>query len=428
MTWRDLGQHVAVTKPAGNPTAPEDVAAWGSHELGWPSDPFGAYAGARASGGAFPARLASGRKVWVITGFKDAKAALADPRLSTDGRRFLRRWWGSTDGEPVEGTELDVSLAEHMLSTDPPDHTRLRRLVSQAFTTTRMESLRPRVQAVAVELLDRLDGLHEADLIAEFAFPLPIRVICELLGVPVSDERRFRDWFSAMIATGPIEQTRPAAQRAAVEVAGYMSELVARKRVEPAEDVISALVAAKDGDQVLSEAELISTIFLLLLAGHETTVNSIGNGVAALLRHPEQFARLCDHPELVPSAVEELLRYDGPVHHPMLRFTTAPLDIGRVTIGADEIVLVCLGAANRDPARFADADGLDIGREQGAHLAFGHGPHFCLGAPLARVEGQVALSLLIGRLPGLRLAVPEGDLVWREGIFLRGLEALPVRW
>ncbi len=430
------------------PADPAESPPWGSHELGWPADPFPAYAHARAAGPVWRTALPSGRNVWVITRFTDAKAALADPRLSTDGRRFLRRWWGQptqrqggapaggsypdatgpvgSGGGTAEETGLDVSLAEHMLSTDPPDHTRLRRLVSQAFTLTRVESLRPRVAEIASQLADRLEGRREADLVADFAFPLPIRVICELLGVPVADERRFQSWFRAMIATGPIEETRPRAQSAAAEVAGYLSELIAAKRAVPGEDVISALVAARDGDQVLTEAELMSTVFLLLLAGHETTVNLIGNGVAALLTHPDQLALLHARPELVPAAVEELLRYDGPVHHPMLRFTVEPLRVGSVTIPAGEIVLVALGAANRDPSRYPRAEDLDVTRDDGPHLGFGHGPHFCLGAALARVEGQVALSLVLDRFPGLRLGVPYGDLVWRDGIFLRGLEALPV--
>lgn len=419
---------------------------WGSHELGWPADPFTAYARARGGTPVLETRLPSGRKVWVITGFADAKAALADPRVSTDGRRFLRRWWGrssegdvlatqvaeglerstSGSGDDAGGTELETSLAEHMLSTDPPDHTRLRGLVSQAFTITRVEALRPRVEEIATGLLDRMEGRQEAELIADFAFPLPIQVICELLGVPLADELQFRDWFRAMIATGPIEQTRPRAQRAALEVAGYLSGLLAAKRAAPSDDVISGLIAARDGDQVLSESELMSTVFLLLLAGHETTVNAIGNGVAALLDHPDQLELLRARPELVPPALEELLRYDGPVHHPMLRFTTAPLRVGDVTVPVGEVVLVSLGAANRDPARYAGADRLDVTRRDGSHLAFGQGPHFCLGAPLARVEGQVALSLLLERFTGLRLAVPYRELVWRDGYFLRGLEALPV--
>lgn len=419
-----------------------EAFSWGSHELGWPADPFRAYARARAAGPVSQTTLPSGRKVWVITGFAQARAALADPRLSTDGRRFLRRWWGrpeqaraarkgetfpaGTQGGATEEEDLDSSLAEHMLSTDPPDHTRLRRLVSEAFTLRRIESLRPRVVEIATELADGLEGRREPELMADFAFPLPIRVICELLGVPTGDEHRFRSWFRAMIATGPIEQTRQGAQRAAFEVAGYLSDLVAAKRAEPADDVISALVEAREEDAVLSEPELISMIFLLLLAGHETTVNLIGNGMTTLLTHPDQLALLRTRRELVPQAIEELLRFDGPVQHPTLRFSVEPLPIGDVTIPAGEIVLVALGAANRDPSRFRQADRLEVTRHDGPHLAFGHGPHFCLGAPLARLEGQVALSLLLERFPNLRLAGSQQDLVWRDGIFLRGLETLPV--
>jgi len=412
--------------PGGEaPSAPDAAGlVWGAHVLGWPADPFQAYSNARADSPVREATLRSGRRVWLVTGFAEAKAALADPRLSTDGRRFYRRWWGGSTAGDAE--DLDVSLAEHMLSTDPPDHTRLRRLVSQAFTLSRVEGLRPRIVEVATELADALGQRDSADLIEDFAFPLPIRVICELLGVAVTDEAKFRRWFRAMISFGPADATRHVAQAAAIEAAGYLSELLAAKRAEPADDLVSALVAARDGEQVLSEAELMSMVFLLLLAGHETTVNLIGNGVAALLRHPEEFQLLLDRPSLVPAAIEELLRFDGPVHHPAFRFTTEAVTLGGVTVPAGQIVLVALGAANRDPARFADPDRLDVTRGDGQHLAFGHGPHFCLGAPLARLEARVAFPLLLARFPGLRLAVPPEELVWREGIFLRGLEALPV--
>jgi cytochrome P450 len=429
--------------PRDRPTSPLE---WGSPALGWPADPFRGYGAARARGPVTRATLRSGREVWLVTGFAEAKAALADPRLSTDGRRFYRRWWGATTGGPPApegatgggtadvsfeaapdgGGELDVSLAEHMLSTDPPDHTRLRRLVSQAFTLSRVESLRPRVVEIATGLVDALEGRTHADLIADVAFPLPVRVICELLGVPVEDEAVFRRFIRAMLSFGTTEATRQASQAAALDAAGYLSELLAAKRREPADDLISGLVAARDGDQVLSEVELMSMVFLLLLAGHETTVNLIGNGMAALLRDTGQLALLQARPGLVGAAVEELLRFDGPVHHPTLRFTLEEVLLGRVTIPAGQIVLVALGAANRDPARFGEPDRIDVTRDDGQHLAFGHGPHFCLGAPLARLEGRVALSLLVERFPRLALDVPHEALSWREGIFLRGLEALPV--
>jgi cytochrome P450 len=407
----------------------EDELVWGSAALGWPNDPYRAYAEARTTGSVRRAKLPTGRHVWLVLGFAEAKLALADPRFSTDGRRFVRRYWsqaGAGEGGGADAGLDEMSLAEHMLSVDPPDHTRLRRLVSQAFTLSRVESLRPRVDAIARSLVDGLAGRDEVDLIEAFAFPLPVRVISELLGVPADDEARFRDWFRAMVVIGPSDAARQASQAAALEVAGYVAALLASKRAAPADDLISALVSARDGDESLSEAELMSMVFLLLLAGHETTVNLIGNGVTALLDHPDQLARLRADPDLIVPALEELLRFDGPVHHPTLRFTMEPVALGGVTIPAGEIVLVCLAAANRDPARFAGPDELDVTR-RAQHLAFGQGAHFCLGAPLARMEGRIALGLLLERFPNLSLAVPAGDLRWREGIFLRGLEALPVR-
>lgn len=423
------GDQSPAVRPAetGGPTPREEELAWGSTASGWPQDPYGAYRRARTGGPVRRGRLPTGRPVWLVLGFAEAKLALADPRFSTDGRRFVRRYWSQAGADAGAGSGLDeMSLAEHMLSLDPPDHTRLRRLVSQAFTLSRVQSLRPRVDAIARALVDELTGRDEADLIEAFAFPLPVRVISELLGVPAADEARFRDWFRAMVVIGPSDDARRASQGAALEVAGYLGALLASKRAAPADDLISALVSARDGDESLSEAELMSMVFLLLLAGHETTVNLIGNGITALLGHPDQLARVRADPDLIDPALEELLRFDGPVHHPTLRFTMEPVTLGGVTIPAGEIVLVSLAAANRDPARFAEPDRLDVTR-RAQHLAFGQGAHFCLGAPLARMEGRVALALLLERFPDLSLAVPVAALRWRDGIFLRGLEALPVR-
>ncbi len=401
---------------------------WGSAELGWPDDPYRAYARARQLGPVCPWALRGGHRAWVVTSYAEARSALGDPRLSTDGRRFFasrrrgdRSRAGAFTSTPPEGSEL--SLFEHMLTTDPPDHTRLRRLVSQAFTLRRVNALRPRITGIASQLLDNLGGEGVTDLVSTFAFPLPIRVISELLGVPLADQDRFRSWFTAMLTVGSDEHRRQDARAAAGEVATYIAHLIAAKRARPADDMISALVAARDGDQVLSETELISMVFLLLLAGHETTVNLIANGVVALLSNPAQLGLVVADPGLMPATVEELLRHDGPVHHTTLRYTTEPLTLGGVDIPAGEVVLVVLASANRDPARFPDPGRLDIGRPPGPHLAFGHGPHHCLGAPLARLETQVALTLLLRRFPSLALA---GPLQWREGIFLRGLHSLPV--
>lgn len=438
-----LAEDEAVIGPGAEDDPTEDLA-WGSDAMGWPSDPYRAYDVARSIGPVCRARMRNGRSVWLVVGYDEAKAALADPRLSTDGRRFIRRYWSQASGEEGEAADSgldEMSLAEHMLSTDPPDHTRLRRLVSQAFTPSRVESMRPTVEAIASGLADELaqalapeEGSREdgaggggtVDLISLFAFPLPVRVISELMGVPAGDGARFRDWFRAMVTVRPGEEARLASQAAAFEVAGYLQALLTTKRAEPADDLISALVSARDGNQVLSESELMSMVFLLLLAGHETTVNLIGNGMAALFGDPGQLARLRADPSLVGPAVEELVRYDGPVHHPTLRFAMEPVALGGATIPAGAIVLVALAAANRDPRRFASPSHLNVVRSV-PHLGFGQGPHFCLGAPLARMEGQIAFSVLMDRFPDLALAVPPGALRWRDGIFLRGLESLPVR-
>jgi cytochrome P450 len=417
-----------VSPPAAPPASSEQEVPWGSAELGWPDDPYRAYARARELGPVCPWALRGGHRAWVVTSYADARSALGDPRLSTDGRRFFRSRQrgdrsraGAFTSTPPEGSEL--SLFEHMLTTDPPDHTRLRRLVSQAFTLRRVNALRPRITEIAAHLLDGLAGSSSTDLLSTFAFPLPIQVISELLGVPLVDQGRFRSWFTAMLTVGSSEHRRPQARAAAGEVAAYIAHLIALKRAQPADDMISALVAARDGDQVLSETELISMVFLLLLAGHETTVNLIANGVVALLTNRAQLETLLANPDLMPAAVEELLRHDGPVHHPTLRYTTEPLTLRGVDIPAGEVVLVALASANRDPARFPGPDRLDIARPPTQHMAFGHGPHHCLGAPLARLEAQVALSLLLQRFPRLNLA---GPLQWREGIFLRGLHSLPI--
>jgi cytochrome P450 len=283
------------------------------------------------------------------------------------------------------------------------------------------------VQRIADGLVDDMlarDG-GEGDLLAQFAFPLPITVICELLGVPLHDRDSFRAWSNA-IAAGMASGVDNRA--VADALAAYIHELIAAKRASLGDDLLSELIAVRDDTDRLTEHELVAMVFLLLIAGHETTVNLIGNGAYLLLTHPEQRARLAADPGLVPAAVEEFLRYESPVETSTPRFTTEPVEVGGVSIPAGELVLVALASANRDPERFAGADRFDIERSDSAHVAFGHGIHFCLGAPLARLEGQVAFETLLSRLPGLALAVPPDGLAWRPGLLMRGLVDLPVRW
>lgn len=364
-----------------------------------------------------------GMSAWLVTRYADAKTLLADQRLSKDSERaralFQRRL--TTPGETSRPFER--SLAAHMLNMDPPDHTRLRKLVNKAFTAPTVARLRPRIEEITENLLDDMAGSTEVDLLSAFAFPLPITVICELLGVPDDAREDFRTWSSTLLDTATPEQI----EFASGKMARYLGELIARKRAEPTDDLLSALVHATDEGDALSEQELVSMAFLLLVAGHETTVNLIGNGVLALLREPDQLAALRADPALLPGAVEEFLRLESPIHLATLRFTTEPVRVGQAEIPAEEFVLISLLAANRDDERYPDPDRLDVTRQAGGHLAFGHGIHFCVGAPLARLEARIAIGRLLERFPELRLAAEPKALRWRDSSLIHGLQTLPVR-
>lgn len=369
------------------------------------ADPFRHYRAWSEHGAVHEVRFPGGKVGWVVTGYAEARAALADPRLRKAGANA--RWAG-----------VAATASTHMLDADPPDHTRLRKLVNQAFTPRAVEALRPRVEEITAQLLDDLAGHDEVDLLDRFAVPLPVTVIGELLGVAPEERAEFRrrtDGFGS----GSAE----AAQIRLLKE--FLVELVRRKRTHPADDMLSDLVRARDEQERLSERELVATAFLLLFAGYETTVNLIGNGMYALLRDPAQFDALRADLTLVPAAVEELLRFDGPVGFATLRYAGEPLELGGVRIEEDEFVHVALGAANRDPDRFPGADRLDVGRHPAGHVAFGHGIHHCVGAPLARLEARVAFSGLLRRFPRMRLV--SDSLAWHEGIRFRGLTSLPVR-
>ncbi|HYH50532.1 MAG TPA: cytochrome P450 [Acidimicrobiia bacterium] len=405
------------------PSADLALTGWAGFSGSEGDDPYGVYAAVRQEAPVRPVILADGRPAWIITGYDEARQALLDHRLAKNiGKALAIRPGivGAGFAHPLFG--------HHVLSADGDDHTRLRRLVSVGFTTARMAALRPRVQAIVDQLLDQLEQTPDAepvDIVARFALPLPMTVIGELLGVPVHDRAQLRTWFTEVFAT-PISPADDAAGRAAADaVYAYLGDLIAAKRAQPGDDMLSALAASADGDR-LHEDELLSTAWLLIVAGHDTTVNLIGNGLVALFRHPDELARLRDDLSLVPAAVEEFLRYDGPVQHTTFRMTTEPVSIGGVDIPAHEQVLVVLAAADRDPGHFADPDRLDIGRPDNRHIAFGHGVHFCLGAPLARLEGEIAFTSLLRRFPALRPAVPLDEVHWTYRLVLRGLDALPV--
>jgi cytochrome P450 len=381
-------------------------------------NPYAVYQRLRAEGPVSRVLMPGGHPVWVITRYADARAALADPRLIKDWRTL---WPGNAADNADDGF---AALDTHMLSTDPPDHDRLRRLVTKAFTARRIERLRPRVAEITTSLLDAMPADGEIDLLEAFAFPLPITVICELLGIPDSDRARFRAWTQAVLSTGDAADRSGAA---AMEMAGYFTSLIGGKRAHPADDLLSALIVARDAGDGLSQRELLGMIFLLLVAGHETTVNLIGSGTLALLLSPGELTRLRVDPSLLPGAVEELLRYTSPVNHATFRFTAEAVEIGGTLIPAREAVLVAIASANHDPGRYPEPDRLDIGRVAGGNLAFGHGIHYCLGAPLARMEGEIAFGALLSRFPDLTLAVPPDSLRWRPSTLIRGLETLPVR-
>jgi cytochrome P450 len=358
---------------------------------------------------------------WVLTRYPDVLAMLRDPRLIKEPiAAFVAARFG---------VAVPPGLGLSMLDRDPPDHTRLRGLVSKAFTPRALERLRPEIQQIVDGLLDEVRGRGSMDLIEEFAYPLPVRVICEMLGVPVKDHERFKAW-GLDIARGldaimlppdsPVAQRSVSGRRALAE---YFRELIAERRAAPRDDMLSALIAAEEAGDTLSEEELLATCILLLVAGHETTVNLIGNGTLALLRHPAELRKLRDNPGLIGSAVEELLRFDGPVQR-TARIPSEDITIGGQTIGKGEMVMPFLGAADRDPTQFPDPDRLDITRSDNRHIAFGMGIHFCLGAPLARMEGQIAINTLLARLPRLTLATDQPQ--FRQSLTLRGLEALPV--
>jgi cytochrome P450 len=373
--------------------------------------------------------LPSGIEAWLVTRYADARQALADSRLSKNPQRHSES--AHARGKVGIPGEQRADLMTHLLNIDPPDHTRLRRLVSKAFTPRRVAAFAPRVRELTDGLIDAFEARGEADLIHEFAFPLPIYAICDLLGVPHEDQDEFRDWAGTMIRHGG--GPRGGVARAVKRIRAYLAELIHRKRAALGDDLISDLIRASDHGDHLTENEAAAMAFILLFAGFETTVNLIGNGLYALLRNPGQRAQM-QHAlerggeELLAAAVEELLRYDGPVEMATWRFATEPVTIGGQHIAEGEPVLVVLAAADRDPERFTDPDVLDFARTDNQHLGYGHGIHYCLGAPLARLEAQTALATLLRRLPDLRLAQDPAALRWRGGLIMRGLRTLPVTW
>ena len=378
-------------------------------------NPHPVYAGLRERGPVHLERLPEPEEhhvTWLIVGYEEARAALADPRLAKDGGK-------------IGVTFLDEELiGKYLLSADPPQHTRLRGLITRSFTMRRVEELRPRVQQITDELLDAMLPLGRADLVESLSYPLPITVICELLGVPDMDRAEFRKLSTEAVAPS----SSGSEYDAFVRLAEYLGDLIEDKRCAgPSNDLLSDLIrtTAEDGDR-LSPQELRGMAFILLIAGHETTVNLLTSGVHALLTHPDQLAALRADMTLLDGAIEEMLRYEGPVENGTFRFAAESLDIAGTHVVKGDTVMVGLTAADRDAARFPAPDRFDIRRDGRGHLAFGHGIHYCLGAPLARLEARTAIRTLLERAPGLALDGPPGD--WLPGMLMRGMRSLPVRW
>src|SRR6266567_797519 len=407
---------VTVTTPVKS-IVPVDVT-----DATFKANPFPFYAQLRAEAPVFPVKLPTKQRAWLITRYDDVLNVLKDERFAKDCRNAMtpeqlkKLPWMPPMFKPLEHNMIDL---------DSPDHTRLRALVHKAFTPRLIEQMRDQIQALTNELLERAEPNGGMDLIADFALPLPLTMIGRILGVPAEDNQKFHRWSKTLISAGTNMKyfvLIPTIMR----FMGYLKKLVKERRAHPKDDLVTALVQAKDGSDQLSDDEILAMIFLLLIAGHETTVNLIGSGTLALLEHPDQLAKLRSEPALIKTAIEELVRFVCPLEMATERYAREEITIAETTIPRGELVMAVIGSANRDANYFDNPDALDITRKNNKHLAFGHGVHFCLGASLARLEGQIAISTLIQRMPNLRLSSAPDQLRWRGTFVLRGLEALPV--
>jgi cytochrome P450 PksS len=386
------------------------------------ANPYPFYTRLRAEAPVYRTTLANRQVAWLVTRYDDALAVLKD-------ERFVKNRLNAT---PVEQRAnipwvpgVFKPLARNMLDLDAPDHTRLRTLVHKAFTPRRIEQLRDRIQILCDQLLEAAPRSGGLELMREYAVPLPVTIIAELLGIPPQDRAKFQRWSKSMVSVSASLDLLTAVPQIWLFMR-YLRGLFAQRRAKPQDDLITALVQAEEAGDRLSEDELLAMVVILLIAGHETTINLIGNGMLALMQHPEQLNRLRQNPALIHSAIEELLRYTSPVDMATERFAREDVAIGGVTIPRGDQVLAVLGSANRDERQFSHPDTLDITREPNKHLAFGQGVHYCLGSPLARLEAQIAVNTLLCRLPNLRLKGAPESLHWRKGLFIRGLEQLPL--
>jgi cytochrome P450 len=386
------------------------------------ANPFPFYAKLRAEAPVFPVMLPRKRRAWLVTRYDDVVSVLKDDRFAKNRHNAMSaEQLKKAPGVPSIFKALDRNL----LSLDNPDHARLRVLIYKAFMRHPIEGMRDRIQGLANELLDNVAPQGQMDLIAEFALPLTLTAIGQIVGVPTKDNPKFHRWTKGVISAGS-NPNLWVLLPALWGLTQYFKKLIAARRVEPQDDLTTALVKAQENDDRLTDDEILATLFLLLSAGHETTVNLIASGTLALLEQPDRFVQLQHTPTLIEPAIEELLRFVCPAETATERYAREDIAIAGITIPKGELVLAVIGSANRDARYFDNPDRLDFTRENNKHLAFGHGAHYCLGAPLSRLEGQVAISTLVRRMPNLRLRSAPEQLQWRGGLILRGLEALPV--
>lgn len=417
MTTTNLGPIDLAHSQPTVATGPVDITS-----RAWKRDLYAQYARLRAEQPVCKVKVGA-RDAWLVTRYEDVMTVLKDARFVKNARSVQSPEQAS---QQVWMPEFLRPLEHNMLYLDDPDHMRLRLLVHKAFTPQRIEQMHGRIEQIANQLIDKMAAKRTIDLVRDFALPLPLTVIVELLGIPMKDRTRFARWSKAIVK--PQTKLYPLQMvPASWFFMRYLRQLFEERRLRPTDDLVTALVQAEEAGDKLSEDELLAMVFILLVAGHETTVNLIASGMLALLEHPDELARLRAEPSLIRTGIEELLRYTNPVETATDRYAAEDLTLGGVEIKRGELVIAALASANRDESVFANADALDLSRQKNKHLAFGHGAHYCLGAPLARMEGSIAINLLVQRMPDLRLAVPADKLRWRMTPFVRGLEALPLR-
>ncbi|MBT2291503.1 cytochrome P450 [Paenibacillus albidus] len=384
------------------------------------NNPFPVYSELRNNDPVHRFLLPSGQFAWIISRYEDAAEILQDSRFVTSSP-----YAGNEAGAGPPHQEI---ISRNLLSVNPEDHRRLRRLIQKAFTPRMIERLRGRIEDISKELLDVIQTkeIREMDLIDDYAFPLPIIVICEMLGVPVEDQDKFREWSNIIMEGVNNTEFNQKSDEAMALFVDYLHSLITKRRSALQEDLISDLISVEEDGDVLSEQELYALVFVLIIAGHETTVNLIGNGMLALLINPDQKQLLLEDPELIQPAIEEILRYNGPAEVSNIRWAAEDVEYKGKQIRQGDMLFVSFSSANRDPQQFPDPDTFDITRKVNNHIAFGKGIHYCLGAPLARLEGEIAIAALLREMPNIQLKRPEESLDWRPGMIIRGLKELPV--